>query len=82
MDSRVGGVIPAVIVVWSVSVFAPLEVRGGEISPGDIFIVVAAPGRVYRITSGGDFSAADPFATGLSDPYGLAFAPDGADRSG
>ncbi|MFH1614367.1 MAG: hypothetical protein ABIG61_04695 [Planctomycetota bacterium] len=47
------------------------------ISQGDIFITVASPGKVYRITNGGDYSTATPFATGLTDAVGLVFSPDG-----
>ncbi|MCH7872504.1 MAG: hypothetical protein IID33_12460, partial [Planctomycetes bacterium] len=60
-----------------VLVSRPPKLLAGDIKPGDIFIVVASPGRVYRITDGGDFSSAQPYASGLTDPYGLAFAPDG-----
>jgi len=48
-----------------------------QISQGDIFITVATPGNVYRITNGGDYSTATPFATGLTDAVGLVFSPNG-----
>ncbi len=51
--------------VWSASIY-----------PGDIFISVAAPGNgaVYKINETG---AVSTFATGLADPVGLSFSPDG-----
>ncbi len=62
--------------VFSILAFGGIA-KAETILPGDIFIAVAWQGAVYRITDGGDFSTATPFATGLSDLYGLTFSPSG-----
>ena len=46
-------------------------------APGDVFVTESFAGSVVEISDGGDLTAADRFAVGLTDPTGICRGPDG-----
>jgi len=49
----------------------------GQALPGDLLVAEFGSDTVVEVSAGGDFSAAPPFATGLSGPTHLCVGPGG-----